>query len=311
MAVKVRTVRGGTNSYQTPPEDFNWLVNQGITDGVIGTIANATPDTGSFAVQAQSTPDMTVKVKSGTLIMAATPTSESERKFGVELTADSNVTIASNSSGSTKYDKVIVVLPAATLRNPPADGDFTEAATLTTERHNAASEAVTTANAYELAEVTVINGAASIANTDIADKRENAILKNFLFPFKRARSSGTNTAFGNSYTTVESVSITLDVASILVVYGGCDVRVGDTTFRTYGIRLASNDGSSDTTQSAQPLNIGSDQSNLRRHLSIMEIFTLAAGTYTLKLQAINNTDATSVTSDNSVITALALPNPAA
>lgn len=166
MSVKVRTVRGGSNTYNTPAEDFNWLINKLNDVGVL--LTNAASD---FHVEAQGTPDMTVKVNPGNMLLRATPTSESQRIFGVELTAATNVTIQSNSTGSTKYDKIIVVLDADDLHDPPADGDFTEATSIVTERHNAAGEAVTTANAFELAEVAVADGATSIANSVIGDSR--------------------------------------------------------------------------------------------------------------------------------------------
>lgn len=167
MAIKVRTVRGGDNTYNTPAEDFNWLLNKLREYGVLDDLNGLQ----GLGVRAQSSPNMSVKVLAGNAILQATPTSESERTFGAELTVDSDVTIQSNTSGSTKYDKILLKLDADDLHNPPADGDFGEAASLITERHNAAGEAVTATNAIELAEVTVINNETDIANGDITDKR--------------------------------------------------------------------------------------------------------------------------------------------
>jgi hypothetical protein len=174
MSVTVEVLNAGTNNYQTPADGVNrtdyWMFSAGVP--AIGTISSVgNQKTGDFAVQAQGTPNGTVKIKSGRMLMKATPTSEAERMFPVVLSADYNLTIAANATGSTKYDKVYLYLPPATLHNPPVSGDQTEVACLLAERHNAAGEALSATNAVELAEITVINGFSSLADTDIVEKR--------------------------------------------------------------------------------------------------------------------------------------------
>lgn len=173
MSLTVHAMRGGENEYQETADGMSLLWYLMFSQGVPlrGTVVDSSPDTGYFAVQAQSTPNKTVKVKAGYMLVKATPTSETERMFIANLSADSNVTIADNTSGSPKYDKVYLYLPADALHDPEESGDLTEAACLLTERHDAANEALTATNAIELAEITVANGFTEIADAVIADRR--------------------------------------------------------------------------------------------------------------------------------------------
>jgi len=164
MTARVGLLTGGSNTYSTPSYDAM---------PYIGEIMNAGVLTG-LGVTAQGTPNMTVAVASGQALISATPSSESARLFRYMLSASSNVTISSNSSGSTKFDLVYIVLPAATLQNPPTSGDFTEASTLLTERHNASGEALTATNGMVLAEISVSNGATSIVTGNITTRSVSA-----------------------------------------------------------------------------------------------------------------------------------------
>lgn len=163
MSVIPSTITAGSSNYLTPSKDVMPDFRDSFHDGVaLG-----------FHVEAQGAPNMTVKVKAGKLIMTATPTSEAARRFSVVLSADANVTIPSNATGSTRYDIVYMKLPAANLQNPPVTGDFTEAVTLLTERHTISGEPLTDTNGFILAEVTVANGAVSISNANISITAED------------------------------------------------------------------------------------------------------------------------------------------
>lgn len=164
--MRVSNLTAGSNNYSTPSYDVMPYIGELCSDGVI---------TG-FGVTAQSTPDMTVAVGAGVALVTATPTSEAERLFRTILSASYNVTIAANTSGSTKYDLVYIKLPAASLQNPPVSGDITETLTLLTERHNASGEALTDTNSLLLAEITVANGATSIAGGAILSRAASAKL---------------------------------------------------------------------------------------------------------------------------------------
>jgi hypothetical protein len=163
MSVFVRTLNGGTNGYNTPASDASWIFNINNRQGIfVSTDYAVTQHTGS---------DLNVVVNAGNILMSATPTSESARIFGVNLTDNAVVSIPSNTSGSTKYDVVYLSLSAATLHNPPSNGDFVDASSLLIEQHTVAGQALSATNGIALAEVAVANNATAITNSNITDKR--------------------------------------------------------------------------------------------------------------------------------------------
>jgi hypothetical protein len=109
MAITVDVLTGGSNNHQTTSEAANAIATDFIAEGIVSTISNTSgvaPATGGFAVNAQGTPDMTVAVSAGVAYVQGTPTSQNSQTFRVKNSASSNVTIAANASGSTKYDWV-------------------------------------------------------------------------------------------------------------------------------------------------------------------------------------------------------------
>lgn len=126
--------------------------------------------------------------------------------------------------------------------------------------------------------------------------------------FKTARNGNTNTAFGNAFATVESVALTLSVSSLVIVYGSCDGRVADTTPRSCRSKIVSTISAVDTDRSGVVTQLTSVISSGRTQFNAFAAMSLAAGSYTFKFQCINDTDATSVTTENSHIEVLAVPN---
>lgn len=176
----VDVLKGGTNNFQTNPDGFSVAQNLLVTVGLppISSIGvTGAQKTGDFAVQGGLTgaDSLKVTVKAGQMLMKATPSSETERMFAAKLSADYKCPLAANVSGSTVYDKILLYLPAAALHNPAVTGDLTELACIVSERHTAANEAVVSANAIELAEVTLASGFSSIADTVISDRRIRSI----------------------------------------------------------------------------------------------------------------------------------------
>jgi hypothetical protein len=145
-----------------------------------------------------------------------------------------SLTLADNTTGSTKYDKILIVLAAATLITPPADGDFAEATCIVTERHNAANEAVTAANAFQLAEVTVANGFSTIANAVIADKRTAVGI-----PYNGSLNGGWSTYTGaaKTYASASTISVTSDATTIFSI--GTKIRFKQGGDWKYGYCTAS------------------------------------------------------------------------
>lgn len=179
MALLTSILTGGINNHPTTSEEANAWSTDFISEGIVGTYTNTSgvaPATGAFAVNAQGTPDMTVAVSTGVCYVQGTPTSQNSQTFRIKNTASSNVTIAANSSGSTKYDWVYIKLDATKLNGPSVAGD--DATTLVTSRSTSQSsdDGTPPTYGYPIAVVTVSNGASSITNGNIRDLRANCIV---------------------------------------------------------------------------------------------------------------------------------------
>jgi len=173
LADYASVLTGGTSSYATTSEDINALATDILSQGVVGTIGNTSgvaPATGALAVNAQGTPNMTVAVTAGKAWVTVTPTSQGSQKLRANIAAQ-NATIAANSTGGTRYDWIYVAMSASGAANPAVDG--TGVASITVSR----STSISTDNGtpptygYNIAKVTVANGATSITNGNIADMR--------------------------------------------------------------------------------------------------------------------------------------------
>jgi hypothetical protein len=178
MGIYVDILQGGTNSHGVTVEDFNGIATDLLADGVVGSITNTSgvaPMTGAFAVNAQATPDMTVAVTQGVAYITGTPTSGTSMRVRVKMDAAQNVSIASNSTGGTRYDWLYIKLDPDKMKDPNASAS--DVATLVTSR----STSSTTDNGtpptygYCIAVITVANGASSITNGSIADKRAECL----------------------------------------------------------------------------------------------------------------------------------------
>lgn len=174
MSLITSLLTGGSNSHEETSETANGVATDFVSEGVVGAItatSGVAPMTGGYAVNAQGTPDMTVAVSAGVAYVTATPSSQNSQTLRVRNTASANVTISANSSGSTKYDWLYLSVSAANAANPNAAGD--NVTTLTTSRSSSSASDDGTPPTYGtiLAVVTVANGASSITNGNISDRR--------------------------------------------------------------------------------------------------------------------------------------------
>lgn len=179
MAITTSIITGGINNHTTSSEEANAYATDFVSEGVTGTISNTggvAPATGSFAVNAQGTPDMTVAVSAGVAYVQATPSSQNSQTLRVKNSASSNVTISANASGSTKYDWVYIKIDPTNANAPNTAAD--NVATLVTSRSSSAStdDGTPPTYSYPIAVVTVANGASSIANASIRDVRNLATI---------------------------------------------------------------------------------------------------------------------------------------
>lgn len=167
-------VQSGVNNYLSPALAFNGVATDTIIPGVAGSFTNTSgvaPATGSFAANAQGSPNMTVAISAGSGYVLATPTSGTAQVVRVTSDGLENVTIAANSTGSTRYDFIYIKVDADKLNNPATTGldvvtYVVQRSTTQTVDSNGAL-----ANGVLIAEVTVANGASSIANASIQDRR--------------------------------------------------------------------------------------------------------------------------------------------
>lgn len=171
---RTSAMTGGTNSFQTTSEDINKVRTNFFTDGPVGAITNTSgvaPMTGVGAVNAQSTPNMTVQLTGGDFLVTATPTSQASQRFNVTMDANSSYTINSNTSGGTRYDYIYVSLSAALLANPDVNGSTVGTWYTSRSTSSSTDNGTPPTYGYCVAVVTVTNGAASITNGNITDSR--------------------------------------------------------------------------------------------------------------------------------------------
>jgi hypothetical protein len=174
MATKtVRILPGGNNNHQENAFSFNALGTDFFSPGIVGGISLNTGSggTGGFAVNAESSPTMQVRVSAGVCWVTVVPSGGVSQLVRVDMSTFEDETIASNSSGSTKYDWIYVAVDPAKSINPAVDAS--DVATISISRSTSSSVDNGTPPLYGLAigVVTVANGAASIVNANIADKR--------------------------------------------------------------------------------------------------------------------------------------------
>ena len=173
--MSIQTVRtGGT---QHPEEMLDFLMTHIIDQSGVKSIAVD----GDFYVEAQSTPNMTVKVNLG---YAFIKNSDGSKVFPVRMySSTENVTITANASGNSRIDAVVLLIdtaetPNAAVTNVAKLGVVagTPSASPTAPSDNDISTAIGASNPFlRLANVAVGSGVSEITNANITDMRVRAI----------------------------------------------------------------------------------------------------------------------------------------
>ena len=170
-------VTGGTNNHTTVAEEANTIATDFVTQGVVGAItvgSGSTAGTGSFAVTQDATPDMGVTVLSGQAYITATPSSQDSQVLRARASANyTSYTINANASGSTKYDWIYLSVSATNANAPSAAADNVTSIYTSRSSSNTTDNGTPPTYGLLLAIVTVANGASSITNSNITDKRFN------------------------------------------------------------------------------------------------------------------------------------------
>lgn len=176
MASILQTMRAGAGT-QHPQEIMNFF-------GSFLTLLGGVKDVNStdFYVEAQGTPDMTVKVNMGNALI---PTSDKKMAYPVRLySAVYDQAVASNGSGNPRKDAIILYIDISATPNAAIDNvakitrvQGTPAASPVAPTDGEIASAIGASNPFiRLADVTVASGATSITNSDIVDTRDDAEL---------------------------------------------------------------------------------------------------------------------------------------
>jgi hypothetical protein len=180
MTLTTSILKGSDNNFETTSEMANALGTDLFQEGVVGAITNTSgvaPATGSFAVNAQGTPDMTVAVSAGEAWVSATPTGQGSQLLRVDSSTIENVTINANSTGSTRYDNIYIAIDATNAAAPNSSGSNVATLVVSRSTSSVTDNGTPPTYGYRIAKVTVANGAVSITNGNIADVRRRVMLK--------------------------------------------------------------------------------------------------------------------------------------
>jgi hypothetical protein len=199
------TLRTGATAH---PED---AVLQAITDAVAtsGVVSRAATN---FNVQAQGTPDMTVKVKTGRAYLKGS----SGNAYPVISDADTSVAISSNGSGSNRVDAVVLYID----KSASANSDATNVAKLAVVQGTTSApsdgtvqSSVGASNPFlRLANVTVGSGVTSITSGNIADTRVNV---QFQIPNRSGQDGWIDALDTWTYVSATTFTIGIDATSYL------------------------------------------------------------------------------------------------
>ncbi len=230
MAHKINIING-----KAPSAGVGGVSDADLSNIAVNLLAKGVASVNHYKVEAQATPDMTVKVNTGKAYVA---NPSGSMVYVSDLDANANVTIASNSSGNPRIDAIVIKLDLGVTPNNYADNvaslvavQGTPAASPSAPTDGEIQTAVGSGNPfYRLANVTVANGATSITNANISDQRSGVQLKllNGYFRFNISTSKlqfshdGTNykdVGAGTAtptFTVVGTLTVGTDVAPLII-----------------------------------------------------------------------------------------------
>lgn len=184
MAIYVSSINGmgsatvtGTTVTTTGMEDSDHMYVATDFLNQAGVVDIATEQ--DFQVTEKGTPDMSVDVAAGTAYVANSSYAKDNsitKYWRVESDATVNVTVSANASGNDRIDIACIKVDTGVT---PDDEASNVASIIIVEGTPAASPSVpsTPNDHYKLAEIAVANGASSITNANITDRRNLAGLK--------------------------------------------------------------------------------------------------------------------------------------
>jgi C1q domain len=206
MSLYTTNLIAGTNQAETTASDVNALQTDILNAGVVGSITlNAgSGGTGAYAVNAESSPNMNVRVTQGVAYVTATPTGSTSQLLRVYGSTYTDLTINANATGSTRYDWVYISVSPSLAANPDANKTTVSTLVVSRSTSNTADNGTPPTYGLNLGIVTVANGASSITNSNITDTRvvvgAPALISNpYKFSVSKAAEQST-VATGNTIT---------------------------------------------------------------------------------------------------------------
>jgi hypothetical protein len=170
-------VTAGVNNHATVSEEANSLPTDLITAGVVGTIGNTggvSPATGSYAINQSGTPAMTVDITLGRAYITCVPSGQASQSLRARMAANTTAfVINANATGSTRYDWVYLKADATKAAAPSASANDVVSIYVSRSTSNTSDNGTPPTYGLVLAVITVANGATSIVNANITDKRIN------------------------------------------------------------------------------------------------------------------------------------------
>lgn len=180
QTIVTSVIAGGSNNHATVSAEANAVATDFVNAGVVGTITSTSgiaPSTGAFACNQDASPDMGITLTAGSAYIAATPASQSAQVLRAYMSANqTSYVINANATGGTRYDWIYLAVNATNAANPSSAGDNVTAITTSRSTSNVSDNGSPPTFGILLAVVTVANGASSITNANIADKRTQATL---------------------------------------------------------------------------------------------------------------------------------------
>ena len=170
--ITTRILTGGNNNHQESSYSFNALATDFISPGVVGAIAlnTGTGGTGAYAVNAESTPTMQVRVNQGALYATVIPTGSLSQNIRVDMNAFQDVTITSQGAGA-HYAWLYMNVDPALSTNPDANAQTVSTLVVSYSTSSSVDNGTPALYGVLLSVINISSSPVSIVNSNITDKR--------------------------------------------------------------------------------------------------------------------------------------------
>lgn len=173
-------ITGGSNSHQTVAEELNAYATDFVKQGVWGTITlgfGSTPGVGSFAVSQDTGTDLAIDIAAGVAYVAGTPSGQDAQVVRARMTSNyTSYTINSNNSGAAKFDWIYLQFNATNAATPDLAADNVVNIYTSRSTSNISDNGAPPTFGILLAVISIANGATSVINNNISDRRTAAFI---------------------------------------------------------------------------------------------------------------------------------------